>query len=82
MRACAVGVISDVPLTSGLKWIETVGVELVKAGIVFAGIDVIGDYLTEINVTSPTGIVEIARQSGHDAAKPLLDAFERLARSR
>lgn len=58
-----------------------VGVELVKAGIVFAGLDVIGDYLTEINVTSPTGIVEIARQTGADAAKPLLDALERRARS-
>jgi glutathione synthase len=57
-----------------------VGVELVKAGIVFAGLDVIGDWLTEINVTSPTCIVEIADQTGQNAAKELVDALERTAR--
>ena len=51
-----------------------VGAELVKAGIVFAGLDVIGDYLTEVNVTSPTCIVEIAEQTGKNAAVDLLDA--------
>lgn len=59
---------------------ETVGVELVKAGITLAGLDVIGDCLTEVNVTSPTCIVEIAQQTGENAAKPLLDALERRAR--
>ena len=54
-----------------------VGLELVKAGIVFAGLDVIGDWLTEVNVTSPTCIVEIAQQAGKNAAKDLLDAVER-----
>jgi glutathione synthase len=54
---------------------ETVGKELVKAGIVFAGLDVIGDYLTEVNVTSPTCIVEIAEQTGQNAAKTLMDAL-------
>jgi glutathione synthase len=54
---------------------ETVGKELVKAGIVFAGLDVIGDYLTEVNVTSPTCIVEIAEQTGNNAAKTLMDAL-------
>jgi glutathione synthase len=54
---------------------EAVGVELVKAGILFAGLDVIGDWLTEVNVTSPTCIVEIAEQTGHDAAKDLMDAL-------
>jgi len=54
---------------------QTVGAELVKAGIVFAGLDVIGDWLTEVNVTSPTGIVEIAKQTGEDAARVLLDAL-------
>jgi glutathione synthase len=54
---------------------EAVGAELVKAGIVFAGLDVIGDYLTEVNVTSPTCIVEIADQTGRNAAKDLLDAL-------
>jgi glutathione synthase len=46
---------------------------------VFAGLDVIGDWLTEINVTSPTCIVEIAEQTGENAAVPLLDSLERLA---
>jgi len=54
----------------------TVGAELVRAGIVFAGLDVIGDWLTEVNVTSPTCIVEIAEQTGADAAKVLLDRLE------
>ena len=54
---------------------EAVGAELVRAGIVFAGLDVIGDALTEVNVTSPTGIVEIADQTGHNAARDLLDAL-------
>jgi glutathione synthase len=56
---------------------ETVGAGLVAAGIVFAGLDVIGDWLTEINVTSPTCIVEIAEQTGRNAAKDLLDSLER-----
>jgi len=47
---------------------ETVGAELVKAGIVFLGLDVIGDSLTEVNVTSPTCFVEIAAQTGFDVA--------------
>jgi glutathione synthase len=38
---------------------------------------VIGDYLTEVNVTSPTCIVEIAEQAGQDASKDLLAALER-----
>jgi len=59
---------------------EAVGVELVKAGIVFAGLDVIGDWLTEINVTSPTCIVEIADQTGQNAAKDLADVLEKAGR--
>jgi glutathione synthase len=55
---------------------ETVGLELVKAGIVFAGLDVIGDWLTEVNVTSPTCIVEIAGQTGLNAARDVLAALE------
>ena len=51
-----------------------VGAELVKAGIVFAGLDVIGDWLTEVNVTSPTCIVEIAEQTGNNAARDLMEA--------
>jgi glutathione synthase len=59
---------------------ETVGAALVKAGIVFAGLDVIGDWLTEINVTSPTCIVEIAEQAGRNAARDLLDVLEQQTR--
>jgi len=61
---------------------EVIGAQLVAAGITFAGLDVIGDSLTEVNVTSPTCIAEIAQQTGENAAKPLLDALERGARPR
>jgi glutathione synthase len=54
---------------------QAVGIELVKAGIVFAGLDVIGDYLTEVNVTSPTCIVEIDEQTGENAAEALMDSL-------
>ncbi len=47
---------------------------LVEMGIIFAGIDVIGDYLTEVNVTSPTGIREIARLDGTQIEVAVLDA--------
>jgi glutathione synthase len=52
-----------------------VGAELVKAGIVFAGLDIIGDWLTEVNVTSPTCIVEIAQGTGKNAAVDLMNAI-------
>jgi glutathione synthase len=51
-----------------------------QRGILFAGIDVIGDCLTEINVTSPTGFQEIAKQTGVDAAVKFIDAVEQAAR--
>jgi glutathione synthase len=54
---------------------ETVGKALAKEGILLAGLDVIGDWLTEVNVTSPTCIVEIREQTGRDAAKALFDAL-------
>jgi glutathione synthase len=64
------------PLTARDREIaEAVGPELVRAGIAFAGLDVIGDYLTEVNVTSPTCIVEIAEQTGQDAAVTLMDTL-------
>ncbi|MCZ2175554.1 MAG: glutathione synthase, partial [Burkholderiales bacterium] len=50
---------------------------LAARGILLAGIDVIGDCLTEINVTSPTCFVEIAQQSGFDVAGMFMDALER-----
>ncbi len=57
--------------------VDMVGPVLRDAGVVFAGIDVIGDYLTEINVTSPTGIREIDRDRGINIAASLFDAIER-----
>lgn len=51
--------------------------ELKARGLIFTGIDVIGDYLTEINVTSPTGILEVKRFGGPDIAKLIWDAIER-----
>ncbi|MBL6853825.1 MAG: glutathione synthase [Alphaproteobacteria bacterium] len=58
----------------------TIGPELKKRGLIFTGIDVIGDYLTEINVTSPTGIHEVRRFGGADIAKLIWDAIERRKR--
>jgi len=55
---------------------KAIGPELKKRGLIFAGIDVIGDYLTEINVTSPTGIVEIKRFGGADIAALIWNAIE------
>jgi len=53
-----------------------IGPELKRQGLIFVGIDVIGDYLTEINVTSPTGIQEIKRFGGADIAALIWDAIE------
>ncbi|MGA8206157.1 MAG: glutathione synthase [Woeseiaceae bacterium] len=55
---------------------ERVGPALRDAGVLFAGIDVIGDYLTEVNVTSPTGIRELDKQFGLNIAGLLFDAIE------
>ena len=51
-------------------------------GQVFAGLDVIGGMLTEINITSPTGVRHVARLEDRNAAAPILDCFARLARGR
>ena len=65
-------------LTERDRWLcSEVGPVLKKQGIIFAGLDVIGDYLTEINVTSPTGIRELDRQYGIDIAAMLIEAIER-----
>ncbi len=55
---------------------ETIGPVLKDKGLIFVGIDVIGGYLTEINVTSPTGIQEIGRFDGTDLAAQIWDAIE------
>jgi glutathione synthase len=54
-----------------------VGAALAPRGLLMMGIDVIGDCLTEINVTSPTGFQEITQQTGFDVAKAFVDALER-----
>lgn len=66
------------PLSERDRWIAAqVAPKLVEMGLTFVGLDVIGDYLTEINVTSPTCIREIARDTGLDAADRLLDTIAR-----
>jgi glutathione synthase len=55
---------------------ERIGPELKARGMIFVGIDVIGDYLTEINVTSPTGLQEVARFDGVDLAAAVWEAIE------
>src|SRR6201986_4968789 len=65
-------------LTSREKAIcAAIGPELKKRGFIFTGIDVIGDYMTEINVTSPTGIHEVRRFGGADIAAVVWDAIEK-----
>jgi glutathione synthase len=56
---------------------EAVGPALAAEGLLLVGLDVIGDYLTEINVTSPTGMREIMDQTGFDVAGMMIDAVER-----
>jgi len=55
-----------------------IGPELKRRGLMFVGIDVIGDYLTEINVTSPTGAQQLKKFGGADAAARLWDRIEAL----
>ena len=55
-----------------------IGPELKARGLLFVGIDVIGDYLTEINVTSPTGAQQLKRFGGADAAAALWDRVEEI----
>jgi len=55
---------------------EALGPALAKEGLLLVGLDVIGDYLTEVNVTSPTCFQEIMQQTGFDVAGMFLDALE------
>lgn len=65
------------PLTERDRWIAAeVGPEMKRRGMVFVGLDVIGDYLTEVNVTSPTCIRELDAQFGLNIAGTLFDAIE------
>ena len=65
------------PLSARDKEIAAaLGPKLKEAGLFLVGLDVIGDWLTEINVTSPTGMQEIASQTGFDVAGMFVDALE------
>jgi glutathione synthase len=55
---------------------ESIGPVLAARGLLLVGLDVIGDYLTEVNVTSPTCFQEISDQSGFDVAAMFIDAVE------
>ena len=59
-----------------LEICATIGPELKRRGLIFVGIDVIDGYLTEINVTSPTGVRAILRTGGPDVAAAIWDAIE------
>jgi glutathione synthase len=59
------------------KICATIGPKLRDRGLVFAGIDVIDGFLTEINVTSPTGIRAIKNVGGPDVAKMIWDRIEK-----
>jgi glutathione synthase len=66
------------PLTANDRKIaETLGPVLVKRGLLLVGLDAIGDYLTEVNVTSPTCFREIMDQTGFDVAGMFIDALEK-----
>lgn len=65
------------PISKRDRWIcEQVAPELIRRGIRFAGLDVIGEHLTEVNVTSPTGIRELDKQCGLDIATLFMDRIE------
>ena len=69
------------PLTTRHKEIAAaVGPVVAKRGLLVVGLDVIGDYLTEVNVTSPTCFREIQDQTGFDVSGMFLDALEKKLR--
>ncbi|HUO21346.1 MAG TPA: glutathione synthase [Caulobacteraceae bacterium] len=65
-----------------LELCAIIGPELRRRGLLFVGVDVIGDYLTEINVTSPTGAQQLKRFSGIDATAHMWDRIEALRSGR
>ena len=69
------------PLTERDKEIAgALGPDLMSRGLLLVGLDVIGDYLTEVNVTSPTCFQEITQQTGFNVAGMFVDALENAAR--
>ena len=66
------------PLNDRDRWLcAQIGPKLRALGMIFVGLDVIGDYVTEINVTSPTGIRELNKKHGIDIGSLLAEAIER-----
>jgi glutathione synthase len=66
------------PLNDRDRWLcSIIGPKLKAAGMIFVGLDVIGDYVTEINVTSPTGIRELNKKHGVDIGGMLVSAISR-----
>ncbi len=66
------------PLNDRDRWLcAQIGPRLRELGMLFVGLDVIGEYVTEINVTSPTGIRELNKKHGLDIGGLLMDAIER-----
>lgn len=71
------------PLSARDRWIAAqVGPEMKRRGMLFVGLDVIGDYLTEVNVTSPTCIRELDAQFGLNIAGALFERIEALVGGR
>ena len=66
------------PLNERDRWLSSqIGPAMREAGMLFVGLDVIGGFVTEINVTSPTGVRELQQQFGVDAADLLVQAIDR-----
>ncbi len=67
------------PLNERDRWLcRQMGPSLRAAGMIFVGLDVIGDYITEINVTSPTGIRELNKKHNIDIGGSLMDAIAKM----
>lgn len=74
LAAGATGVVQELS-ENDHRICEALGPELVKRGLYFVGLDVIGDYLTEINVTSPTGIRQIDNEKGTFLGRDIIEAL-------
>lgn len=71
------------PLTDRDRWlVSQIGPALRERGMLFVGLDVIGGYVTEINVTSPTGVRELDKQFKTDIAGLLMDAIDKRLKAR
>ena len=76
LAAGAIGIARELT-TRDREIAEAMGPALHREGLLLVGLDVIGDYLTEVNVTSPTCFVEIAEQTGFNVAGMMLDSLEK-----